>query len=845
VVLASCLAFAAAAALRPPPPRADVHLDEAHGLRVEVPAGWRAVDQDRGEEGFTLFLVPPDAPPGALLAFSVREMGAGEGVDALVERALAKIAAEEAFSAPERLSVTLLGEERPALRVRLRSAEGELAVVAAFLVDDGRGYVVQRSAPPEVLERWSEAFAPVIETFAPVAVDERTREARRLAELARGCGSGVDWAPSWVEAARRARELGRPVLVVAWSYHAFELPSSPRSTIFMDPDVLELVATRFVPWWLSLDEPSAFAQRYGLSRTTLGQGVLVATPDGEVLAETTRATVPLAVHAFLCDVLARHPDASRAQAPAPGASALERARFRVARGELEAALEALEDDSAPPSPEGRVLAARVHRLRRDGEAAWAALEAARAAGSPSSPELERARLVEEARTGLHTGRSDAVRAAAERLADAHAASDEAGEAALLLALAEVQAGEREAARARLLALAVAEGPRACQAAALLSGGALDLDVAFDFGFPDEAVLAEALAPPPLDPLDAGGEAPDRATAARDGALAWLLANQRADGSWISPAELSAADESTHRPFVEAITALGVRALLPHRDEAAARDAVERGIDSLLAAVERRKTRPSAVLFMDFTPWSDAALLDAFAAALAAGVGDPERLRDAAAEALDDLLARRQPHGGWGYYVTNDLDGAAQPPTAMSFTTAAAVLALARARAAGLVPAAELERAAAALAAMRDDDGVFAYSVGRGGGAGVPAGMEPGAAGRAPACELALLRAGASDADRVERALGVFLRHAGSYAAERGKVLMHAGPQAQGCHYVLFDYGWAAAAWREVAGDRATRARLVELLLDCRRADGSFLDTPVNGRAYGTAMALLALDALGA
>ena len=46
--------------------------------------------------------------------------------------------------------------------------------------------------------------------------------------------------------------------------------------------------------------------------------------------------------------------------------------------------------------------------------------------------------------------------------------------------------------------------------------------------------------------------------------------------------------------------------------------------------------------------------------------------------------------------------------------------------------------------FHDDEGVFAYSISPGGGAGVAPAMLPGATGRSPVCELALLRAGASD-----------------------------------------------------------------------------------------------------
>jgi hypothetical protein len=73
--------------------------------------------------------------------------------------------------------------------------------------------------------------------------------------------------------------------------------------------------------------------------------------------------------------------------------------------------------------------------------------------------------------------------------------------------------------------------------------------------------------------------------------------------------------------------------------------------------------------------------------------------------------------------------------------------------------------------------------------------------------------------------------------------MHAGPDAQGCHYLFFDYAHAALAEASLPADRETRVKLLHLVMDCRQSDGSFLDTPLMGRAYGTAMALIALDAL--
>jgi len=91
-----------------------------------------------------------------------------------------------------------------------------------------------------------------------------------------------------------------------------------------------------------------------------------------------------------------------------------------------------------------------------------------------------------------------------------------------------------------------------------------------------------------------------------------------------------------------------------------------------------------------------------------------------------------------------------------------------------------------------------------------------------------------------------MAHRHGLAKELGKSLMHAGPDGQGCHYVLFDYAFAAEAVAELpaAERRRFRALLVELFLDARSAEGGFLDTPINGWAYGTGMALVGLDALG-
>jgi len=186
-----------------------------------------------------------------------------------------------------------------------------------------------------------------------------------------------------------------------------------------------------------------------------------------------------------------------------------------------------------------------------------------------------------------------------------------------------------------------------------------------------------------------------------------------------------------------------------------------------------------------------------------------------------------------------------PAQSISFVTAAGVLALARAREAGFEVTGEvLDPAVEALLAMRGDDGLFAYFLYHATGQALPGGAAPGAVGRGPGCELALLHVGGSDAERLAGAVDRFLAHAPLFEAEQGKVLMHAGPDGQGCHYLLFDAAHAALALAKVGVEPGPRVRLLEMLATCRQGDGSFIDTPLIGRAYGTAMALLALDALG-
>jgi hypothetical protein len=145
--------------------------------------------------------------------------------------------------------------------------------------------------------------------------------------------------------------------------------------------------------------------------------------------------------------------------------------------------------------------------------------------------------------------------------------------------------------------------------------------------------------------------------------------------------------------------------------------------------------------------------------------------------------------------------------------------------------------------MREDDGTYRYM--RDVARTREGGVAREACGRGPVCALGLRRNGRSDAAEVKRSLDLFVAHRDVFRPEWRKALCHTSPTGFGAHYLLYDYAFAAVALAEVpAADRKRpRAALLEDLLAQRESDGSFEDLPGLGRAWGTAAALLALDAL--
>ncbi len=673
-----------------------------------------------------------------------------------------------------------------------------------------------------------------------------TSNAQGLAEpqLAARCGSELDWAQDWSEAASRAEDLGLHVLVVVNAFPGFDLPDLTRSTTFMDEDILALIRARLVPLRFEpgMQAPFCDPSVYGLGPTTFGSSLLLVDEDGAVLADTP-ISGPSANLPWLWQSLARHPEPHEATIPA---APLDAALLYIERGELELAEEQLErfrgSKRGPERARAQRLWARLFRLRGEGPLALRALAKALEAAPEQAGPIACEQAVVLSLESRPSEAKDILLAALSSESGAYLPR-----ALYLLSTIEPLLSDASSARV-LRERLVEEYPESRWAwlAAVASQledqfGAVGLPLALGW---KPAEVLEVLSDPQPKVL------PARSTkrAVRE-ALAWLLEHQREDGSWPSPKQLLRHPSYSLDPFTAAVDALAVRALLQRGR--ASRSAAERGLAFLIAADLRRRAEPEPVLYMDLTAWACWAQLELVADALDAHLGDAPELRAFAGRLIGDLRARQRANGGWSYFVSGTVsDGASadgdQLEQSISFITAAVLQALVRAREAGLdVPDELIEDAIACLGAMRDEAGLFAYMLYHPGGYTYGR-SAPGAAGRSPACELALHNAERSDDERLLGALELFGEHSGALSAELGKALMHAGPDGQGCHYLFYDYLMASRTIACLPGRqvRKQRALTLELVLAARLEDGSFQDTPLNGRVYSTAVALLTLNALG-
>lgn len=766
---------------------AETYTNAAQGFRIRKPEPpFTLTDATPAPETtFTLKIARVEGATETSLTVYVVDKGAIADAAGACGAAEGRRKADAKVSGLERGEGPLAGERAPWLRFRY-AANVPYVVRQSFLVHHGAIFVVQVAAPADAFEAAEKELKPLLESFAfvPVADAEERKDAELLRRLAARCGAEVRWAATWGEAAARAKEEDRLVLVVVEQYRGLAIERYAPSTLFMDTDFVGLVQERFVPfvWHDRCGAPFEAPEVYGLGPFTFGQGLLFADAEGRIVAEGTSLDPFAGWDAALAALKARP---GRAAPEGAGADLLLR------RGELAAAEKFIAADDWKRK-------ADLLRRRRRGDEALRAL----AAGG-TGLELEQAVL--KIRMGLF--------GEAERLLQ----GKEEPEAVFWRLLARGMREGLEPLRAETVALAKAhpDDRWAWRAAAMQCG--LGMASGIDrAAWHDEARLAGCL-PPPYEPVH------DAARAERD-AIAFLLRTQLKDGSWPSPHALS----EPQGGLGVAVAAIAGRGLLPYaaREDCAA--AARRALDFVLA--NPPASRPGRLF--DYAVWGQIFSLRFLASCAAAKFGDKEDIADAMNALVSSLRRDRFPDGGWAYFRQEGSPGAA-----IGFVTAAALCALLEAKSAGAeVPAEMTEGAAKVVASMKQARGAFGYFAA---GGADPKGREAEAAFRSPLYALALKRAGKGDVEGIRESLALYREFREHDRKERGKSLCHTSPEGLASYYLLFGLAFAMEAVEELSEKEraALRAAIVEDVLTMRTAHGGFCDNPAVGRHYGAGMAL--------
>jgi len=847
-------------------PKATIDAPEA-GIRITLPdVGWVHQEQ-RGGDGLTGVSIGP-ADAGGLIVLGVQISIVADTSEEAVRTQIAQlrgaIAGSQTITDVEDLVLEIDGQMALGLRVKQTAFNRTFRVNLVFMRVRGFQYRIQFHAPLDQFdEEWKKA-QQVLAGFEFVELDEAARERVQLRGLAGRCGSQVDWATGWEDASNRARESGRLIVVSIFAQPGFELGNQLNEGVFMSPAIVALMEHRFVGWRWSAGLVAPFVDHdvFGLSGSTFGVGLLVCSPDGNVVRQVFVPEAEL-VADVLRGVLLEYPQlAPPPPAPASATPAV-RAAFLIDSGQLDTArrmllTERAKEDSAVLSHQ----LARLYGADRNGDAALKAIEDARrqwtaedaASLSPAALDL----LEVDIRIGLgqYVEAGEAVQVGFEH------DPDDQHNAALLLRQGVLAWVNGDVARTRSLwsdaTTRFPEQPSAWIAAAGLIGPALQIELTPDLRWPTEAlermvVLPEAA--PPSATLDI-----DRSLSS---AVRWLLDAQRSDGAWDLPFEQRnshpAPDQITMASQAICTMALSrVAAEWSERESTEAaqlRDAAHRGLRRYLEYRQLEREHPRPVAFMDYTCWGSSYGLFSMNAILEPDHGmidllSPAEIAAVRAEItrlIGDLARIQAANGGWSYYLSGTVDGATSV-TAMSFTSATVLNALQISKTNGFeIPADILERGYACLASLRGTNGAFEY-MRQGAGPHEAGAVAPeGAAARGPLCTLTLVRAGLVDEDVMKPAFETYIQHLSGFGREARKALMHAGLDTQGSHYLLYDYSTAAEALRATDTDvvdtetrRQVRASILREMARCHNVDGSFVDNPIIGTAPGTGLAILAL-----
>ncbi|MGI9516892.1 MAG: hypothetical protein ACR2NP_07610 [Pirellulaceae bacterium] len=207
-------------------------------------------------------------------------------------------------------------------------------------------------------------------------------------------------------------------------------------------------------------------------------------------------------------------------------------------------------------------------------------------------------------------------------------------------------------------------------------------------------------------------------------------------------------------------------------------------------------------------------------------------REPAQKMVDHLVSMQTESGAWTY----------RHDCVTSFNTADVLVALSRARTAGLdVPDESIERGAEALYAMRStfSKNNFPYSPSRN-FINLSKSDPHGSIARDPMCEYALLLADNGDEELYAAALKRFIQHESMLREPTKQYSGYFNDNAHGSYFFFYGHFNALQAAELASPELRTEVEeaVLRAILSAREQDGSSIDNFMYGRAYGTAVTLV-------
>jgi hypothetical protein len=356
--------------------------------------------------------------------------------------------------------------------------------------------------------------------------------------------------------------------------------------------------------------------------------------------------------------------------------------------------------------------------------------------------------------------------------------------------------------------------------------------------PAQAPPAESPATPVVESVRAR---PSIKEAIADG-VAYLVKTQNPDGSWGTGTETRGTEiysmvPGSHDAFRVATTALCVMALR----ESGEKEAHDRGFEYLVRYGQAKRDHGAMI----YNIWAHIYVVQALSLELP-DKGDDARVKAAILWHLDRMHRYETYVGGWNYY---DFDAATKQPSMepTSFSTAAGLVALKEARAAGVeVSQKMIDRAVRRLAEMRMPTGAYLYSGGHQYRPRGDANLLRGSIGRTQSGNFALWiwESPKVAEPQVTTDLDSFFKEHNFIEMGRKRIWPHESWYATAPYYYYFGHYYAGRLLEKL-GERGQpyKAKLAGQVMPFQEPDGSWWDYAMwdYHKPYGTAFAIMTLQ----